>query len=149
MTEPLEHTDRAVNPVMGVILIVGIAVVCSAALGTFLIGVGGDLEGSTPPGGTLEVNTLVQDETDGFVTLEVTTITDADLLEVTATTTDGSAAIADGTGGTAELTERRESPGDSITFRKAVDDPRDVELRLVAVAHGDGETVVFDRTVIV
>ena len=155
MTDPLESPgarDRAVNPVLGVVLIVGLAVVCSATLGTFLIGVGSGLDDSTtpPPGATVEIETLVPHDTDGFVTVGVRSLTDADAVAVTATTTDGSRAIADGTAdGTARLTERAAAAGDSVTIREDVEAPRDVELRLVARAQrGDEATVVFDRRVV-
>lgn len=154
MDNPLAApADRAVNPVLGVLLVVGLTVVCSAALGTVLIGVGNDAENGPAVDATVEVETVVTHGSDGFVTLGVTALDDADSVTVTATTTDGTPAIADGTpNGTAELTERRDAVGDSVTVREAVDpdQPRDVELRLVAVAHhGDREAVVLDRTVIV
>ncbi|WP_126661311.1 hypothetical protein [Haloterrigena salifodinae] len=153
MDAPLDAPDdRAVNPLLGVFLIVGAAVVCSAALGTILIGVDHDLEGTSPQA-TVELETAVTDDTDGFVTLVVADRSAADAVTVTATTTDGRRAIADGTpDGTAELTERREAVDDSITFRKNVDPdaPRDVELRLVARAHlADDAAVVLDRTVVI
>ena len=151
MDAPLDAPDdRARNPLLGVLLIVGAAVVCSAALGTVLIGA--PLEGTTTPQATVELETVVADDTDGFVTLGVTDLAAADAVTVTATTADGTQAIVDGTpDGTAELTERREAAGDSITFRKDVDPdaPRDVELRLVARAHlADDHAVILDRTVV-
>ncbi|WP_339103250.1 hypothetical protein [Haloterrigena salinisoli] len=84
----------------GVLVIVGAAVGCSAALGTVLVG---DLEGTTPPRAT------------------------------------------------AELTQRREATGDSVTVREDVDPDatRDVELRLVARTHlADDAAAVLDRTVV-
>lgn len=143
--------DRAVNPVVGVFAIVVLSVVCSAAFGTFLIGFGSDLESDPTPRATVEIETLVQDETDGFVTLAVRSMARADRVVLAATTADGSATLADGTpDGAATLTERRGAPGDAITVRKDVDpdDPRDVSVRLVAVAQYDGaQREIFDRTV--
>lgn len=153
MRIPLEApADRAVNPVVGVILIVGLTVVCSAAFGTFLIGFGSDLEAGADAQATVELDSSVRHDTDGFATLVVRSMPRADRVELTATTTDGSATIADGTAAsTAELTERRHGVGDSVTVRKRVDPaaPRDVAVRIVAVAHHDGhDSRVFDRTVI-
>lgn len=151
MAAPLDAPDDRANPLLGVFLIVGAAVVCSAALGTVLIGA--PLEGTATPQATVEIETVVTDDTDGFVALAVTDLSAADAVTVTATTTDGTRAIADGTpDGTAELTHRRAAAGDSIAFRKTVDPdaPRDVELRLVARAHlADDDAVVLDRTVVV
>lgn len=149
MAAPLDALDDRANPLLGVFLIVGAAVVCSAALGTVLIGA--PLEGTATPQATVEIETVVTDETDGFVALAVTDLSAADAVTVTATTTDGTRAIADGTpDGTAELTHRRAAAGDSIAFRKhAPDAPRDVELRLVARAHlADDDGVILDRTVV-
>lgn len=140
--------DRAVNPVVGVLLIVAAAVLCSAAVGTVLIGFGSDVGEQTTPQATVEIETHVQDETDGFVTLVVDAMPRAEFVTITATTTDGTATLADGT---AERTERRDSVDEPITVRKHVDPdrPRDVSVRLVAVAHRDGATQrVFDRTVV-
>lgn len=150
MAAPLDSPDdRAHSPMLGVLLIVGAAVVCSAALGTVLIG---DLEGTTTPRATVELETVVTHDADGFVALGVTDLSAADAVTVTAMTTDGTPAIADGTpDGAAELTQRREAAGDSITVREDVDPgaTRDVELRLVARAHlADDAAVVLDRTVV-
>ncbi|WP_440764604.1 type IV pilin [Natronorubrum sp. DTA7] len=144
-------TDRAVNPVVAGLLLVGVAVLCSAAVGTVLIGVESDLEDEAEPKAAVETSTVVQDATDGFVTLEVTSMTSAERVEITAMTTDGTPTIADGTpNGTAERTVHVDAVGDTATVRKAVDSttPRDVDVRIVAVAtDGDAETRVFDRTV--
>ncbi|WP_436344166.1 type IV pilin [Natronorubrum sp. FCH18a] len=152
MRIPLEPPiDRALNPVVGGLLLVGLTVLCSAAVGTVLIGFESDIEGENVPDATVEASTLVRDDTEGFVTLEVTSMTRADHVDLTARTIDGTATIADGTAnGTADLVQRREAVAESVTIRKAVDsaEARDVEIRIVAVAHGDdAETRVFDRTV--
>ena len=150
MSSPLEDAaERAVDPVVGVVLIVGVVVLLSASVGTLLIGFGSDLEAGAPPEATVEIDTVVAHDTDGFVTLTVEELTRAEAVELTATT-DGSATIATDTGATDSHTERVTTADEQVTFRKAVDgEGHDVELRLVAIAtDGDRETTVFDRTVI-
>ncbi|WP_440771491.1 type IV pilin [Natronorubrum sp. DTA28] len=142
--------DRAISPIVAGLLLVGVTVLCSAAVGTILIGAESDLEGETEPNATIETSTVVRDETNGFVTLEVTSMTRAERVEIMATT-DGASTIIDGSpNGTAERIDHVDAMGDTVTVRKAVDSamPRDVDVRIVAVAqYNDAETRVFDRTV--
>ncbi|MEZ3143060.1 type IV pilin [Halobaculum sp. MBLA0143] len=49
-----DDSDRAVSPVIGVILMVAITVILAAVIGSFVLGIGGDLE--QPPQSQLSVS---------------------------------------------------------------------------------------------
>ena len=70
-SSPTEE-DRAVSPVIGVILMVAITVILAAVIGSFVLGIGGDVEAS--PQASLTINSsnhLVHQGGDTLVRSEV------------------------------------------------------------------------------
>ena len=61
--------DRAVSPVIGVILMVAITVILAAVIGAFVLGIGGDQNATPSASISLDVDTGDTD-TDGTVTIE-------------------------------------------------------------------------------
>ena len=137
-------TDRAVNPVIGTVLLVAIVIVLSSAISVFVFGLGNDLTQPAIAGVDLETSA----EGNGTATVTAQSFSRADRVEVTAETTDGGDDLydrdADET--SAELEATLGGAGERITFESARDDP--VEVRVVAVAvSGQGEAVMLDETV--
>ena len=62
----IQNDDRAVSPVIGVILMVAITVILAAVIGTFVLGLGDSL-GDNQPSAQLSISV---DETDNNVTIE-------------------------------------------------------------------------------
>ena len=54
MTHPTSNTERAVSPVIGVVLMVAIVVILAAAIGTFVLGMTPD--SNTAPTATIELH---------------------------------------------------------------------------------------------
>jgi flagellin-like protein len=57
----IEESNRAVSPVIGVILMVAITVILAAVIGTFVLGLGGALQESAP-----SATVTIQDHPDGI-----------------------------------------------------------------------------------
>ncbi|WP_256402600.1 type IV pilin [Halorubrum salinum] len=63
--------DRAVSPVIGVILMVAITVILAAVIGTFVLGLGDQL-GDTAPQASFDVDEATANTADGNVSLTLT-----------------------------------------------------------------------------
>ncbi|MFC4541204.1 type IV pilin [Halosolutus amylolyticus] len=131
--------NRATNPVIGIVLLIGVAVILSAAIGTFLIGLSSDLNGGTQA--AVETSTVVTDDTDGFVTVTGISMQRADQIAVEATVADGTDALEDASGnGTFRVTKEIDTVDESVTFRQHAPPNGDVAVEIVAVAHrADGD----------
>ena len=136
--------DRAVNPVIGTILLVAIVIILSSAISVFVFGLGQDL--TEPAQASVDLETT--NAGNGTATVTAQSLLRADHVTVTAETTDGSANLYDPDADTTtdELEAILESAGERASFESARDDP--VEVRIVAVAvAGQGETIVLDETI--
>lgn len=140
--------DRGVNPVVATILLVGIVVILSAAVGAFVLELGADLDSSA--GASVDVTDHSPNGTDGSVTVTIIGLEDADFVEVRATAPDGNR-LDDGGTDVTELTTRLESAGDRARFEEGdhTGGPAETTVDLVAVAHRGGTaSLVLDERVV-
>jgi flagellin-like protein len=77
MVQNKTQDNRAVSPVIGVILMVAITVILAAVIGTFVLGLGEQVEQNARAGVNADV-----DNTDGNVTITVTTLANADYVGI-------------------------------------------------------------------
>jgi flagellin-like protein len=130
--------DRAVSPVIGVILMVAITVILAAVIGTFVLGLGDSLGDNQP---TAQISVDVEsDGTNGTVTVEHNggDPIESDDLEVIITP------AADGDlNGTAFAS--RFSVGDTRSATFAVDGGSTEDVR-VRIIHTPSDSIIVDRT---
>jgi flagellin-like protein len=81
LTNLFQNDDRAVSPVIGVILMVAITVILAAVIGTFVLGLGDDINQEVQAGATVD-----QDTDNGQITVTWTSQGTADGIEVTNST---------------------------------------------------------------
>jgi flagellin-like protein len=67
-----QNNDRAVSPVIGVILMVAITVILAAVIGTFVLGLGDQLGDSAPQASFSSDNATVNGTTGGNIAFEIT-----------------------------------------------------------------------------
>jgi flagellin-like protein len=133
--------DRAVSPVIGVILMVAITVILAAVIGTFVLGLGDSLGDSQP---TAQISVDV-DQSNSNVTFEHQ---GGDSIESGAMTV-----IVSGDGNSVEQTEvfaDRFSVGDTVEGSFGVDtnttnisEGEDIRVRII---HTSSESVLVDRS---
>jgi flagellin-like protein len=117
--------DRAVSPVIGVILMVAITVILAAVIGTFVLGLGDSLSSTSPTASiSAEANTdTITFTHDGGDTIDegnLRAVSSNDNIEVSATTTDGDDFA---TGDTVEVSiDSGTSPSESTTVSLVFDD---------------------------
>ena len=132
--------DRAVSPVIGVILMVAITVILAAVIGTFVLGLGDSLGDNQP---TAQISVSI-DETDNSITIEHNggDSIESDTLRVVISSDDGNES-------SAMITDRF-SVGDSVSNTSAgegeniVNENDDVRIRIV---HQPSESILLDRTI--
>ena len=127
--------DRAVSPVIGVILMVAITVILAAVIGTFVLGLGDSLGDSQPTA------QLSADATAGELTIEHgggDTIPANELrIQITSDQGDGTAT---------EEFDQRFGVGDEATAAYDADtggNEVDVRIRII---HEPSDSIIFDRT---
>lgn len=151
-----DESERAVSPVIGVILMVAITVILAAVIGSFVLGIGGDIEET--PQVTLEVgdvssadlNTSAESKSVFFIqhnggdTLSGDDISLA--VEANGSTSDISNAL-----NTSEL-DGEISPGSKIVIKETGNTPSNVDPESelnVRVIHDPSGTLLLDTTVTV
>lgn len=132
--------DRAVSPVIGVILMVAITVILAAVIGTFVLGLGESVNQTASAGVSF-------DQSGGEVTITVTTVgSSADTVQYQTNNNAG-----DGDEGTGSFTDIGTSAGDSIVVGDDAapsggPDPGTLEagdtIVVRATGAGDAETAV-------
>ena len=137
--------NRAVSPVIGVILMVAITVILAAVIGTFVLGLGDSLGDSQP---TAQISSDINvGDTESTLTLEHNggDSIEAGALEVIVTEVGGSGSAQD-----TSVFDTRFGVGDteSGTFSVSEDagSGNDTEIR-VRVIHSPSESILLDRTV--
>ena len=141
------RSDRAVNPVVGTIILIAIVVILSATVGTLLLAYTTDLGGGAQA--ALDLS-HVNSGDGGSATVTVISMGSADHIDVRATANDTALANPDNQSESIDSVDTRlDSTGDSFTVRKHDDYADDaVEVQLVGVAvRGDDEAVIFDELV--
>lgn len=141
------HSDRAVNPVVGTIILVAIVVILSATVGTLLLAYTTDLGGGAQA--ALDLS-HVNSGDGGSATVTVISMGSADHIDVRATTDESALVNPDNESESIDSVDTRlDSTGDSFTVRKHDANANDtVEVQLVGVAvRGGDEAVIFDEMV--
>ena len=132
--------DRAVSPVIGVILMVAITVILAAVIGTFVLGLGDSL-GDNQPTAQLSVDL---DQTDENLTIEHDggDSISSEALRVVVTGPDEQRAEAD------DVFEDRFSVGESETAElegsDQIEENDDVRIRVI---HQPSESILLDRSI--
>jgi flagellin-like protein len=134
-------TDRAVSPVIGVILMVAITVILAAVIGTFVLGLGDSLQTNVQAGATVTVN----EDTDNVVVTFNSKQTDGAELRITTVAPDGT--VFDENSAFTPTT--LSTVGSSATMSPAGGDPGNVgSITVVVTAFtGDAETVILEKDV--
>ena len=129
--------DRAVSPVIGVILMVAITVILAAVIGTFVLGLGDSLGDSQP---TAQISADITNESVTFSHDGGDSIASEDLRVIV---TAGNNSAEQG-----NLFADRFSVGSerTVTFEGTGETESDVDVR-VRIVHEPSESVIFDRTV--
>ncbi|GAA0506137.1 flagellin N-terminal-like domain-containing protein [Halorubrum aquaticum] len=141
---PFDSDDRAVSPVIGVILMVAITVILAAVIGTFVLGLGDSLGDNQP---TTQLDVSVEDRSD--VTLKNVTIEhgggdpiDSETLEIIVTDENGDEVSTSG-----EFSDRF-TVGDTESGEFEVSDnsgtTHDLRIRII---HQPSESILADRTI--
>jgi len=147
--------DQAVSPVIGVILMVAITVILAAVIGTFVLGLGDQVESTTPQAsfGFEAGTTNIQNEGSGYTevkTMEIThesgdTIDDADLK----VSVDGVQAYSFSSNTTADTFTSDVSAGSSTTIIAATNEDVEIDTdtyHFDTASDGDDLTIVDEGT---
>ena len=133
--------DRAVSPVIGVILMVAITVILAAVIGTFVLGLGDSL-GDNQPTAQLSVDV---DEADDSISIEHNGGDSIDSGTLNVVVTNATAGDDRGDG----LIESRFSVGDTASAdtnstENTVADGDEVRVRII---HQPSDSILLDRTI--
>jgi flagellin-like protein len=144
LKEFVSGNDRAVSPVIGVILMVAITVILAAVIGTFVLGLGDSVQSNVQAGASVQATVGDSSSNPGTITVTFNSNQNADNLEVRV----GNGASAVGSPDATTLS----SVGESVTFSEAdgssADEDNDVQIIVVAVGESsDTTTVIVDKTV--
>ncbi|MBP1921519.1 flagellin-like protein [Halorubrum alkaliphilum] len=136
-----DDDDRAVSPVIGVILMVAITVILAAVIGTFVLGLGDSL-GDNQPTAQLSVD-LDQDEPDLTIEHNGGDSISSESLRVVVTGPDEQRAEAN------DVFENRFSVGESETGEFTenngeISEGEDVRIRVI---HQPSESILLDRSI--
>ena len=136
----IRNDDRAVSPVIGVILMVAITVILAAVIGTFVLGLGDSL-GDNQPSASISVSV---DESEGNISIEHTggDAVNADTLRVQVDNTEGSETL-DQSGEFNSTFRVGDSENVQYTSNEGADTV-DVRLRII---HQPSDSILVDRTI--
>ena len=143
------NNERAVSPVIGVILMVAITVILAAVIGTFVLGLGDSL-GDNQPNAQLEISAdETADESPGTITIEHTGGDEIRLSEFEiqvrnddGTADDGSGTLSTVSGGTGTL-----SVGESATVSFDNPDTGGTATDNIRLIHSPSNSIYTDRTI--
>jgi len=130
--------NRAVSPVIGVILMVAITVILAAVIAAFVMDLGGGLEEETQAGVTIEGGS--------GDTYTATWVSEGNANDITVSTADDSGGCT--IGGSASGTDTLSSPGGSVIVDCSGSSGSGTTDTITATANGDaGSTVVTNQEV--
>ncbi|KDS91073.1 hypothetical protein FK85_06475 [Halorubrum saccharovorum] len=133
--------DRAVSPVIGVILMVAITVILAAVIGTFVLGLGDQL-GDSQPTAQLEISA---DEDNSNIVIEHTGGSELQLSEFDMQVRNGSSV--EGSGTVSDLSGNSTlSVGESITIDYTAGSTGTDNIRLI---HTPSDSIYADRTIVI
>ena len=141
-----QNNERAVSPVIGVILMVAITVILAAVIGTFVLGLGDSL-GDSQPTAQLQFSADEGDAGEGTITIEHTGGGEIRLsefeIQVRGGTTDASGTLSE------EIDESQSTLGVgeevTITYDSGAEEDAD-NIRLI---HNPSDSIYADRTIVV
>jgi len=143
LPNPFNSDDRAVSPVIGVILMVAITVILAAVIGTFVLGLGDSL-GDNQPSAQLSV------DIDEGAADNVTTVSHdggdsipSDTLRVTISNTENSSQASGNVGERLSVGDALSGGDEFDTEGFQVDENQDYRVRII---HDPSNSVIFDRT---
>jgi flagellin-like protein len=137
MFDTFRNEDRAVSPVIGVILMVAITVILAAVIGTFVLGLGSDLKTGVQAGATVQADEGGQD---GAITVTWTSNQNAGEISVSVS------GDTSNLGSSADKTLA--SVGETVSYSESgLASDTDSEIQVVVTAvNEDQRTVVQDET---
>ena len=143
LPNPFNSDDRAVSPVIGVILMVAITVILAAVIGTFVLGLGDSL-GDNQPSAQLSVD-VDEGATDNVITVshDGGDSIPSDTLRVTIANTENNSQAAGNVGERLSVGDAY-SGGDAYTddgFQ--VEENQDYRVRII---HDPSDSIILDRT---
>ena len=127
-----QNDDRAVSPVIGVILMVAITVILAAVIGTFVLGLGDSLGGSATAGVTVDGDNTTD------VTVTLTNLGTAESVKIVYAANGTSVSGNLGAGGTGTLPMNR--TGASVTLNSS--DPGGQNYNIVAAGPNGEQSVL-------
>ena len=146
-TGNLFNTDeRAVSPVIGVILMVAITVILAAVIGTFVLGLGDSLGDSQP---TAQLSISGDDGTEKVITIEHTGGDTINAENIDIVIRSGSESI-DREGLTEAIGEtdgQRISVGDSVSVELEEDETDGATIDGVRLIHTPSQSIIADQTI--
>jgi flagellin-like protein len=137
----LHRDEEAVSPVIGVILMVAITVILAAVIGTFVLGLGGELENNAPQASF----TFDYDDTANQLTITHDGGASIDTAELRAKSDDGQTAAWDASSDWSELNtgaDAEVSAGDNAVMGQ-VDDTETV--RIIWESSNGGDTATLGK----
>ncbi|MBP1921836.1 flagellin-like protein [Halorubrum alkaliphilum] len=139
-TNPFKSENRAVSPVIGVILMVAITVILAAVIGTFVLGLGDSLGDNQP---TAQLSVEIDTDGDGNITIEHNggDRIDSDTLTVIVSDAEDSTDRVEGD------IEEALTVGNSVTgeFTQGSDTVTSEDVR-VRIVHNPSDSFLLDRT---
>lgn len=126
--------DDAVSPVIGVILMVAITVILAAVIGTFVLGLGSQVQENAQAGATVDFEA----GDPGSVTVTYVSSQNADKIIVNETTSNTTQSTSN--------TDTLSSVGSSVTLDESGTTSKDHEVHVVVTAvKGETKTVILDQ----
>ena len=134
--------DRAVSPVIGVILMVAITVILAAVIGTFVLGLGDSL-GDSQPTAQLSVDV---DESGNNVTISHDGGDGIDLDDVDIVARNGSSTVgnAETISNISGVSDDRLTVGESVTLKYSGSSPGVDNIRII---YTPGDSILLDRSI--
>ncbi|WP_368410917.1 type IV pilin [Halomarina pelagica] len=132
----LDADERGVSPVIGVILMVAITVILAAVIGTFVLGLGDNVQTNVQAGATIQAN----DEADTITTTFNSRQSEDTVIDVSYAVTGGTANVSSGT--------TLEAIGETTTATVSGTSGDEVTVTVTVTAkNGDTQTVVMNKEV--
>jgi flagellin-like protein len=110
--------DDAVSPVVGVILMVAVTVILAAVIGTFVLGLGGNVSTNASAAVTFE-----QDASNNNVQVQVVSMEQADSVEISRSGARGYSASISSVGSSVTVGDASQQSAESFSTDAATDDP--------------------------
>ena len=129
-------TNRALTPVVGIILLVGLTIVLSAGLSIIVLNLGDDL--SDDASAAVELSDIVIDDGEGYAVVTAITTSRTEVINV----------MAESNGDLEESNGMLTASGESVTIRGSENNTEEIEVEITVLAEtSDQSSVIFQRNV--